>query len=141
MIVDGKPVRPIWLDEEQITVKVIDQRQLPHEFVVADLTTVEDVIHAIREMYVRGAPLIGVTGAYGVMVAALNGATESDPMAFIDQACRRIKAARPTAVNLAWGVDRVLAALPASGSAYWWSSSLLFCAGTKARCHCSSRCA
>ena len=80
MIVDGKAVRPIWLDDGEITVKVIDQRQLPHEFAVADLTTVDDVIFAIREMFVRGAPLIGVTGAYGVMIAAINGQVA----AFID---------------------------------------------------------
>ena len=108
MIVDGKQIRPIWLDEDHITVKVIDQRQLPHRFVVADLTTVDQVIHAIREMFVRGAPLIGVTGAYGVMIAAVNGKSASDHEEFIIRECKRIKAARPTAVNLAWGVDRVL---------------------------------
>jgi methylthioribose-1-phosphate isomerase len=108
MIVDGKPIRPIWLDEDRITVKVIDQRQLPHQLVVADLTTVDQVIDAIREMFVRGAPLIGVSGAYGVMTAAINGRTASDHAGFIRQACERLKAARPTAVNLAWGVDRVL---------------------------------
>ncbi len=108
MIVDGKQIRPIWLDEDHITVKVIDQRQLPHRFVVADLTTVDQVIHAIREMFVRGAPLIGVTGACGVMIAAVNGKSASDHEEFIIRECKRIKAARPTAVNLAWGVDRVL---------------------------------
>ena len=116
MIVDGKQTRPIWLDEDRITVKVIDQRQLPHRFVVADLTTVDRVIHAIREMFVRGAPLIGVTGAYGVMIAALNGRSTSDQVEFIIQECGRIKAARPTAVNLAWGVDRVLEKVLAAGS-------------------------
>ena len=108
MIVDGKQIRPIWLDEDQITVKVIDQRQLPHRFVVADLTHVDAVIHAIREMVVRGAPLIGVTGAYGVMTAAVNGKAEPDHRQYIKRESERIKAARPTAVNLAWGVDRVL---------------------------------
>ena len=116
MIVDGKKIRPIWLDEDQTTVKVIDQRQLPHRFAVADLTTVDRVIHAIREMFVRGAPLIGVTGAYGVMIAAVNGTSASDHAEFIVQECGRIKAARPTAVNLAWGVDRVLEKVLAAGS-------------------------
>jgi methylthioribose-1-phosphate isomerase len=97
-------------------VKVIDQRLLPHQFVVADLTTVDQVIHAIREMFVRGAPLIGVTGAYGVMIAALNGEAEPDYAAFIKKACARLKAARPTAVNLAWGVDRVLEKVLGVGS-------------------------
>ena len=109
MRVDGKSIRPIWLDDDGITVKVVDQRQLPHAFIVADLTTVDAVVRAIREMLVRGAPLIGVTGAYGVMVAAANGKHAADHAAYIQAACARLKAARPTAVNLAWGVDRGLA--------------------------------
>ncbi len=117
MNVDGKQVRPIWLGEDGTTVKVIDQRQLPHQFVVADLTTVDQVIRAIREMFVRGAPLIGVTGAYGVMVAALNGQTARDHLGFIRQECERLKAARPTAVNLVWGVDRVLEKVLSAGTA------------------------
>ena len=115
MIIDGKQIRPIWLDEDRFTVKVIDQRRLPHRFVVADLTTVDQVIHAIREMFVRGAPLIGVTGAYGVMIAAQNGKSASDQVGFIIQECGRINAARPTGVNLAWGVDRVLERVLAAG--------------------------
>jgi methylthioribose-1-phosphate isomerase len=116
MIVDGKQIRPIWLDDDRVTVKVIDQRQLPHQFVVADLNTVDQVIHAIREMLVRGAPLIGVTGAYGVMLAAINGRSASDHLGFIRQACGRLKAARPTAINLDWGVDRVFEKVRAAGS-------------------------
>jgi methylthioribose-1-phosphate isomerase len=107
MNVDGKQVRPIWLNADGVTVNVIDQRKLPHQFVVADLKTVDEVIHAIREMFVRGAPLIGVTGAYGVMLAAINEEGATDHLTAIDAACQRLKSARPTAVNLAWGVDRV----------------------------------
>jgi len=58
MKIDGKALRPIWLDSDLSVVKIIDQRRLPHEFVIADLETVDDVIAAIKEMYVRGAPLI-----------------------------------------------------------------------------------
>ncbi len=72
MKIDGKDLRPIWLDSKLNVVKIIDQRRLPHEFVIEDLKTVDDVIRAITEMYVRGAPLIGVTAAYGVYLAALN---------------------------------------------------------------------
>ncbi|MFZ1985369.1 MAG: S-methyl-5-thioribose-1-phosphate isomerase, partial [Desulfatitalea sp.] len=107
MKVDGKEMRPIWLDADGRTIKVIDQRQLPHRLVLLDLTTVGQVIEAIVEMVVRGAPLIGVTGAYGVLIALL---TAKDEPAFI-QACQRIEAARPTAVNLAWAVARVSAAV------------------------------
>ena len=64
MKVDGRDVRTIWLDQDDRTVKIIDQRRLPHEFIVLDLQTVDEVITAIKDMYVRGAPLIGVTAAY-----------------------------------------------------------------------------
>lgn len=109
MIIDNKQIRPIWLDQDLKTVKVIDQRLLPHEFVTADLTTVDRNIQAIKEMYVRGAPLIGVTAAYGVYLATLNAPDNNITDEYIKKECNRIKAARPTAVNLRWGVDRVLA--------------------------------
>jgi methylthioribose-1-phosphate isomerase len=105
MKVDGKDMRPIWFDEVDQVVRVIDQRRLPHELVVMDLDSVDKVIYAIREMVVRGAPLIGVTGAYGVWVALH---TVSDEDSSFGE-CRRIRQARPTAVNLAWAVDRVQA--------------------------------
>ena len=108
MKVDGKDIRPIWLDKDLKTVKVIDQRLLPHEFVVADLETVDDVIMAIKEMYVRGAPLIGVTAAYGVFIAAINAPDGTPNTYYLLKECQRLKAARPTAVNLAWAVDKVL---------------------------------
>jgi len=111
MKVDGKDIRPIWLDEDLKTVKVIDQRRLPHEFVVADLETVDDIITAIKEMCVRGAPLIGVTAAYGVYLAAVNAPANSVATDYLIKECRRLKAARPTAVNLAWAADRVLSAV------------------------------
>jgi methylthioribose-1-phosphate isomerase len=103
MIVDGKQMRTIWVEEETRKIQVIDQRRLPHELVVMTLDSVDRVIYAIREMVVRGAPLIGVTGAYGVLIAL---ETTSDEAAFRRE-CNRIRQARPTAVNLAWAVDRV----------------------------------
>jgi len=108
MNVNGKSVRPIWLDAESSVVKIIDQRRLPHEFVVTDLTTVDDAINAIKEMYVRGAPLIGVTAAYGVYLAVLNSPAATVEDGYLIGEGVRIKSARPTAVNLAWAVDRVL---------------------------------
>jgi len=107
---NNEPLRPIWLNDDPRIVNVIDQRLLPHEYVVLDLKTVDDVIHAIKEMVVRGAPLIGATGAYGVYLATVN-ASENRADEDIAEACERLKAARPTAVNLSWGVDRVLAAI------------------------------
>jgi len=104
MNVDGKQMRPIWLDPNDQSVRVIDQRLLPHTLEIMTLDTVNEVIFALQEMVVRGAPLIGATGAFGVMVAMT---VNHDP----DQArveCQRIKDARPTAVNLAWAVNRVM---------------------------------
>ena len=111
MKVDGKDLRTIWLGADEKTVKIIDQRRLPHEFVVVDLHTVDDVITAIRDMYVRGAPLIGATGAYGVYLAALNAPHHPVEDTYLMAECERIKAARPTAINLSWAVDTVLNAV------------------------------
>ena len=108
MNVEGKTLRPVWLDDDLKTVKVIDQRCLPHEFVVADLKYVDDVIMAIRDMYVRGAPLIGVTAAYGVYLAVLAAVDKTFANEYIVKECIKLKSARPTAVNLTWAVDRML---------------------------------
>ena len=108
MKVDGKDIRPIWLDEDLKTVKIIDQRLLPHEFVICDAKTVDDIITAIQTMQVRGAPLIGVTAAYGMYLAVLNHRGETVEDDYIVAECERIKSTRPTAVNLAWAADRVL---------------------------------
>ena len=100
--------RPIWLDSDHRTLKVIDQRVLPHTVRVLDLKTADDVILAISDMVVRGAPLIGVTAAYGVYLSVVNSISQADPENFLTQECRRIQSSRPTAVNLVWAVDRML---------------------------------
>jgi len=102
-----KKERPIWLDSDHKTVKVIDQRLLPHQLVILDLVSVDDIIFAIKEMVVRGAPLIGVTGAYGVMLAAIEALGTKNPDEHFQKNCQRLEAARPTAVNLAWAVERI----------------------------------
>jgi len=111
MKVDGKDIRTIWLDNDGRTVKIIDQRKLPHEFIIADLKTVDDAIEAIKEMYVRGAPLIGAAGAYGMYLATLNAPHGQIGAGYLKKESDRLKSARPTAVNLAWAVDKVLAAI------------------------------
>ncbi len=108
MLVDNQQMRPIWFDGEKKIARVIDQRMLPHKLVIADLNTVDDVIHAIQEMFVRGAPLIGATGAFGVYTALFQNPDCTSGHLSLE--CSRLKASRPTAVNLAWGVDRVLGA-------------------------------
>lgn len=103
--------RPIWLSSDRQTVKVIDQRMLPHFVAVLDLKTADDVITAIRDMAVRGAPLIGVTAAYGVYLSVVNSAAQDDPEKILMQECSRIRSSRPTAINLSWAVDRMLEAI------------------------------
>lgn len=108
MKVDGKDIRTIWLDRDERIVKIIDQRKLPHEFVITDLKTVDDAIRAIKEMYVRGAPLIGATGAYGMYLATRNAPDKQIDDDYLQKEAARLKSSRPTAVNLAWAVDKVL---------------------------------
>ena len=110
MNVNGTPMRPIWLDDESGTVRIIDQRRLPHELIIRELADAADAVAAIAQMAVRGAPLIGVTAAYGVYLAVRR---EPGEPAAAARAGRRLKEARPTAVNLAWAVDRMLASLAA----------------------------
>ena len=101
-------LRPIWMDDDLENIKVIDQRLLPHEYKVLNLKTVDDIIMAIKEMVVRGAPLIGVTAAYGVYLAVLNSPGKRADGEYLERECSRLKKARPTAVNLVWAVDRIL---------------------------------
>ncbi|MFN2437280.1 MAG: S-methyl-5-thioribose-1-phosphate isomerase [Desulfotignum sp.] len=107
MNVDGKQMRPIWFDKDTETVRVIDQRFLPHQFIIKDLTHVDEVIHAIQEMVVRGAPLIGATGAMGVYVILVQEKSLGMDDTWFSRECDRLKNARPTATNLRWGVNRV----------------------------------
>src|SRR5712671_8007101 len=113
MKVDGRHFRSIWLEPDGWSVGAIDQRRLPHEFLVARMTSATDAAEAIHSMLVRGAPLIGATAAYGVALAMR--ADNSD--AGLDQACKMLIATRPTAINLKWALDemqRVLRPLPSS---------------------------
>lgn len=111
MKIHGKQYNTIWLtDDTPPKVAVIDQRKLPFQFEVMELKTVEDAFFAIKEMVVRGAPLIGVTAAYG-MVLALNEFSDGDFSEFITGKANYLKSARPTAVNLAFAVDEMLEVL------------------------------
>ncbi|MBT3245123.1 MAG: S-methyl-5-thioribose-1-phosphate isomerase [Bacteroidetes bacterium] len=110
MKVDGKEMRPIRFDHTSRTVYVIDQRILPHELVEITLGTVDETIFAIKEMVVRGAPLIGATGALGTYINLVQENNKAGDTEFFISECKRLKNARPTATNLVWGVDRVMAA-------------------------------
>ncbi|HHZ09426.1 MAG TPA: S-methyl-5-thioribose-1-phosphate isomerase [Rhizobiales bacterium] len=103
MNVAGRHYRTIWLNEDGAAVDIIDQRWLPHAFRVATLRTVEDVAVAIREMWVRGAPLIGVTAAYGVAI----GMREDPSDTALDAVWETLHETRPTAINLRWALDEM----------------------------------
>ena len=107
MLVAGQPRRTLWPSAARDALWVIDQRQLPHRFVTERLDSVEAVFVAIRDMWVRGAPLIGASAAYGVALQANADAGD----AALHAAARRLGAARPTAVNLAWALQRMLGRL------------------------------
>ena len=117
MNVHGKPTRTIWLHPQDSTiVQIIDQRALPHAWVVEDLTTVNGVADAIKDMHVRGAGLIGATAGFGMYLAAIEALQTSDASRSLRVAGEQLKATRPTAVNLAWAVDRQLRAISAATS-------------------------
>ena len=108
MKIQGKQYNTIWLTEDTPPkVTVIDQRKLPFQFEVMELETLEDAFFAIKDMVVRGAPLIGVTAAYG-MVLALNQFPGGNFSEFIIEKANYLRSARPTAVNLAFAVDEML---------------------------------
>jgi methylthioribose-1-phosphate isomerase len=107
MNVGGKPYRTIWLNEDGWSVEIIDQTRLPHRFETCTLHDLTDAAHAIRSMQVRGAPLIGVTAAYGLCLALREDSSDSG----IDRACETLMATRPTAVNLRWAVEEMRASL------------------------------
>ena len=102
MRINGKEYRTIWYENN--IVKIIDQTKLPHQFIIKELKTVKDSINAIKTMEVRGAPLIGATAAYGIVLAIQEN---SDPE-FIKKSSEDLINSRPTAINLKWAVDRVM---------------------------------
>ncbi|MDX2302736.1 MAG: S-methyl-5-thioribose-1-phosphate isomerase [Microscillaceae bacterium] len=102
-------LRTLWLNDDQSqTIQVIDQRILPHRFVVLDLRTVDEVVDAIKQMIVRGAPLIGATAAYGMVYACREAAQATDPKHYFETAVQKLADSRPTAVNLFWAINRQL---------------------------------
>jgi len=101
MNVGGIPFRTIWLADDKWAVHVIDQRKLPHQFVTARLESVKDAATAIKDMWVRGAPLIGATAAYGMALAMHADPSDKNLVIAYDH----LFATRPTAVNLRWALE------------------------------------
>ena len=114
MKVDGRHIRSIWLEQDGWSVAAVDQRRLPHEFVIARIASCEAAADAIRSMLVRGAPLIGATAAYGIALAMRVDGSD----AALDRAYDTLIATRPTAINLKWALDEMRGMLrPLSPSA------------------------
>jgi len=102
MKIEGKEYRTIWFENN--IVKIIDQTKLPHKFIIKDLRTVKDAINAIKVMEVRGAPLIGATAAYGLILAII----ENNDQSFLKKSAEELIKSRPTAINLKWAIDRMM---------------------------------
>lgn len=110
MKIQGQHFQSIWVSEEGV-VRIIDQRFLPHRFVIEDLLDTKSCAKAIREMHVRGAPLIGATAAYGVYLALKEAARAPSPEAYLKEAITLLGATRPTAVDLFYALDRMKQAI------------------------------
>ena len=102
MKIENKSYRTIWFENN--LVKIIDQTKLPHQFIIKDLKTVNDAINAIKTMEVRGAPLIGATAAYGLVLSII----EKNDLSFLKKSSEDLIASRPTAINLKWAIDRMM---------------------------------
>jgi len=102
MRIEGKEYTTIWFENN--IVKIIDQTKLPHQFIIKDLKIVKDAINAIKVMEVRGAPLIGATAAYGLVLSII----ENNGQSFLKKSAENLIEARPTAINLKWAVDRMM---------------------------------
>jgi methylthioribose-1-phosphate isomerase len=105
MKVDGRYTRTIWVEADGASVGTIDQTLLPHSYATIQLRTVQDAAHAITSMQVRGAPLIGAVAAYGVALALRADASD----AALERAYALLFATRPTAINLKWALDEMMA--------------------------------
>ena len=102
MKINSKEYRTIWFENN--IVKIIDQTKLPHIFEIKELKTANDAINAIKIMEVRGAPLIGATAAYGLVLSIL----ENNDQSFLKNSAEGLIKSRPTAINLKWAVDRMM---------------------------------
>src|SRR5580658_8216600 len=105
MLIAGKPVRGVWIEADGWSVGIIDQTKLPHALATLRLASLDDAVHAIASMQTRGAPLIGAVAAYGMCLAL-----RADPSdAAVEEAYTRLVSTRPTAVNLKWALDEIMA--------------------------------
>jgi methylthioribose-1-phosphate isomerase len=102
MKIEGKNYKTIWFEDNKV--KIIDQTKLPHKFLIKELKTCDEAVIAIKSMEVRGAPLIGATAAYGLVLSII----ENNDLEFLKKSSEKLIESRPTAINLKWAVDRMM---------------------------------
>ena len=140
MKIGNQNYQSIWIDEsDPYVVRVIDQQKLPFFFEIKDLRSVDDVFNAIDDMTVRGAPLIGATGAFGIYLATLEINSQTNISEHLSNAARYLISCRPTAVNLSWAVSYVMGKLkkhdsPASLTKSALDAALEICEIEKENC-------
>lgn len=100
--------KTIWWDDENTSIKLVDQTKLPTEFLVIEIKTVERLCEAIKKLEVRGAPALGIAGAFGVALSAATCESDIEFSESVSEAAHLLRSTRPTAVNLSWGIDKVL---------------------------------
>jgi methylthioribose-1-phosphate isomerase len=107
MKINGKHFKTIWFDKNELSVKIIDQTKLPHQFTIKSIRSCQQMVEAIANMEVRGAPLIGGAAAYGMALSLL----EKEDVDYLKQNYEKLLNSRPTAVNLKWAIDRMMSKL------------------------------
>ncbi|HOJ64751.1 MAG TPA: S-methyl-5-thioribose-1-phosphate isomerase [Spirochaetota bacterium] len=108
MLINNRNYRTIWLSDNKLEVQIIDQRYLPYQFIIETIKSSTEMAVAIKDMHLRGAPLIGVAAAYGLYLATLEARHKPDPDDHIKYSAIMLQNTRPTAINLKWAIDRVL---------------------------------
>lgn len=118
MNINGEHHHTIWINNaNKQLIQAFDQRVLPHQIKVFDMVNTDDVAFAIKEMVVRGAPLIGVAAAYGMYLACIEAKPKNNPTAYLNEVAKKLNNTRPTAVNLAWAITEMLKAIHQAGDA------------------------
>ena len=111
MLVDKREYRTIWLNNDKKSIDIIDQRFIPFDFVIENIKNVEEMANAIKDMHLRGAPLIGAAAGYGMYLACLEAKSADNPDLYIKKSAKQLEHTRPTAVNLKWGIDKSLSGI------------------------------
>ncbi|MBU4487197.1 MAG: S-methyl-5-thioribose-1-phosphate isomerase [Candidatus Delongbacteria bacterium] len=102
---EGKKYRSLWYESDNV--RIIDQRFLPFKFVIEEIKTLDEMIIAIKDMHLRGAPLLGIAGAYGAFFAYRESFSKPYPEEYYEESIIKLQNSRPTAINLKWGIDKI----------------------------------